>query len=316
MIKDRAKTALKAAKSALNGLEGSIGQVKQSARIIRRSKGDVIVTGIGKSGFIGQKLVATLTSLGKRAFYLHPTDALHGDLGMLSKDDMLVALSFSGESKEVVSIARYAKKNFGVPVIVICRSSNSSLGKVADCLIEVPVKEEGSPNGIAPMASTTAMLVLSDMLASEMMSPNFRDEHFAAYHPGGSLGLSLKKVKDFMKKGNDVPKVKESNKFLDAVKEINNKRLGVTAVIGVKGDVKGVITDGDIRRFILKNKNIFSAKTKDAMTTTPKYVEENTSLKDALDIMENSKITNIFTVNKNKKLTGIIHIHDILGEML
>jgi len=312
---ERAKRALKATQRAILGLENSLDKVVEASKIINQSDGDVIVTGIGKSGFVGQKFTASMTSLGRRAFFLHPTEALHGDLGMLSEGDIFVALSFSGESKEVVGIARYAKKNFNVPIIAICKNAKSSLGKISDCCIEICVEEEGSPNGVAPMASTTATLAVSDMLTASVMDENFKAERFATYHPGGSLGLSLKKVKDFMTKGKLLPKVKETDNFLTAVAEINNKKLGVTAVVDVKGRVVGAMTDGDIRRFVLSHKDVKEARAKDAMTSKPKCIFENDSLQTALQTMEHHKITSIFVTNTRKQLSGIIHVHDIIEQM-
>ncbi|MCR4333520.1 MAG: KpsF/GutQ family sugar-phosphate isomerase [Patescibacteria group bacterium] len=308
----RAKRTLVAAQDALRHLTSSLAGVRRAVKLIEGRKGDIIVTGIGKSGFIGQKCAASLTSLGEKAFFIHPTEALHGDFGMLSKGDVLIALSFSGETKEVVSIAKYAKKNFAVPVIALCKSSNSSLGKIADSCVPIVIRSEGSPNGIAPMASTTAMLVVCDMIAASVMSINFKDEHFAAYHPGGALGLRLKRVEELMKKGIAIPKVKETDTFLRAVKEINDKRMGITAVIGAHGKITGAITDGDIRRFVLRNKLTSSATAKNTMTLKPKCVQATDSLEKALDAMESYKITSAFVLDARGKLVGVIHIHDII----
>lgn len=312
----KAQEVLKAARTALGDLATSLYKIAESASIIEHRQGDVIITGVGKSGFIGQKFAATLTSLGVRAFFIHPTEALHGDLGALSRGDVLVSLSFSGESKEVVGLTKYAQKNFKVPVIALCKSHSSSLGKIADCCVEVPVKSEGSPNGIAPMASTTATLVVCDMIAASVTDSTFKNEHFAAYHPGGALGLRLKKVKEYMTKGAMVPKVKEKSTFFDAIEEINNKKLGVTAVVGVGQKIVGVVTDGDIRRFVLKNKKINAALVDEVMTIHPKIVHENDSLEAALSTMENHKITSIFVINARTQLTGIIHVHNILEQTL
>ncbi len=313
---NRARKTLDAAKDALRGLDGSITDVIRAAKTIKDRKGDIVVTGIGKSGFIGQKFTASLVSLGERAFYIHPTEALHGDLGILSKGDVLIALSFSGESKEVISIVNYAKKNFNVPVVVLCKNKGSSLGRISDCCVEVPVESEGSPNGFAPMASTTATLVICDMIVAAVINGAFKDKHFAVYHPGGSLGLRLKQVKDSMISGSKVPKVKKTSSFLDAIKEINNKNLGVTAVVGSQDNVVGVITDGDIRRFILQSNKMDECLAKDVMTSKPKCVQEEDSLQIALSTMENYKITSIFVVNSKKQLTGIIHVHNIIEQTL
>lgn len=313
---NQSKKTLKAAQDAVFALKNSVKYISSAGSLISKRKGDIIVTGIGKPGFIAQKLTASLVSLGERAFYLHPTDALHGDLGVLSKGDVLIALSFSGESREVIGLAKYAKKNFSVRVIAICRDKKSLLGQLADLVIEVPVKDEGSPNGIAPMASTTAMLVICDMIVASVVRPGFKKEHFAKYHPGGSLGLSLKKVENFMISSKFVPIIKGEESFFNAVKEISAKKFGITAVLSNQGTIIGVITDGDIRRFVLKNKDITGAYARDAMTARPKYIQKEVSLHKALELMEHYRITSLFVVNSKKKPVGIIHIHQILEEMV
>ncbi len=308
----KAKVTLRAARSALNIVEQSITDITKAADIIEQRRGDIIVTGIGKSGFIGQKIAATLTSLGHRASFLHPVEAIHGDIGALSAGDVLIAISFSGESKEVAKITSYAKKSFHVPVIGISRGAKTTLGKLADINISLPIKDEGSPKGIAPMASTTATLVVGDILASVLTSEDFRLEKFAKFHPGGALGLRLKTVGEVMTTGNKMPKVKKDDTFFKAVNEINNKKLGVTAVLGIKSELSGVITDGDIRRFLLKSKDFSQAKAKDAMTKSPKVLRHNDSLEKALEIMEKYKITTMFIVGDKKDLVGVVHIHDII----
>ncbi len=315
--KQRIENTLQAVKTGLRGLDSAIPGLKLVAKIIDEREGDIVITGIGKTGFIGQKFAATLTSLGQRAFYIHPTEALHGDLGALSEGDVLISLSFSGESKEVVGITKYAKKNFNVPVISLSKNSNTSLAKISNYNIDIPVTEEGSPNGIAPMASTTITLVLCDMIAAAVTHNKFTDNNFATFHPGGALGLKLKKIKDHMSTGSKIPKVKESSTLLMAVKEINIKKLGICAVVGKSGQVIGAVSDGDIRRFVLKSKDkIHTAMVKDTMTPSPKCVDENSSLQEAFLLMENHKITSIFVVNKKGKLTGIIHVHDVIEQTL
>lgn len=310
----RAKETLLAAKKAISALDKSLPEVEKSVKTINGRTGDIIVTGIGKSGFIGQKFTASLVSLGRRAFYIHPTDALHGDLGRLSSGDTLVALSFSGESREVVNFVKYVKKNFQVPVIVLAKSRESTLGKISDVCIEISITKEGSPNDLAPMASTTAMLVVCDMISSSLTHDHFKREDFAMLHPGGSLGLKLKKVKNYMKTGALLPRVKPTDSFLNTVKEMNAKRLGITAVVDKANRVVGVITDGDIRRFILSGKDITATKAQDVMTSQPKILQDDESFETAVSVIEKNKITTIFVVDKTKKLLGVIHIHDIIEE--
>jgi arabinose-5-phosphate isomerase len=310
--KCRAKKVLTAAKDALFYLDDSIMAVRQATEIIKKQQGDIIVTGIGKSGFIGQKIAATLTSLGQRASYLHSVEAAHGDIGMLSEGDTLLALSFSGESKEVVKITAYAKKHFEVPVIAFTRDKNSSLGKLADCCIEVKVDNEGSPDEMAPMASTTTTLVLGDMLAAMLTGNDFKKDSFARFHPGGSLGLKLKKVKDLMRIDKNLPIVKEVDIFSKVLKEIDSKKMGATGVVDSDNKLSGIITDGDIRRFFIHGKNIGQVQARDFMTKNPKHIKEIDSLEIALTKMEEYKITHLFAVNNQMKPVGVIHIHDII----
>lgn len=311
----RAKKVLTAARSALARLGGATTKgLQQSAELILKSKGDIIITGIGKSGFIGQKIAATLTSLGYRASFLHPVEAAHGDIGALSEGDVLIALSFSGESKEVVRIVAYAKKNFGVPVIALTKSRHSSLGVLADVAVEIKIAGEGSPNDMAPMASTTATLVLGDMLSAMLVEDSFREDHFARLHPGGALGLRSKKVKEFMKVGETLPLVREDESFSEALREMQEKRLGAVGVVGTRRKLSGIITDGDVRRALIRGLDVANAAARDVMTKNPKYIREEDSLESALREMERYKITHLFVVGSGGRPVGIMHIHDIVGD--
>lgn len=310
----RALSTLKASQSALTHLAKKGDQLKAAVDLISKREGDIVITGLGKSAFIGQKMAATLTSLGHRAVFLHPVDAIHGDIGALSENDVLIALSFSGETKEVVKLAQYAITHFGVSVVAITKSKETTLGKKAEVCLEITIKEEGSPHNVAPMASTTAMLVLGDMIASALTDETFEEKHFARFHPGGALGLRLKKAKDFAVTGDSLPFVKEKTSFLDILKEINEKRLGVTGVLDSKNKLIGIITDGDIRRALMRNFNISSMLAGDIMTRTPKCILDSDSLECALSLMEKHKITQLFMVDKGNKPLGIIHIHTIIDQ--
>jgi arabinose-5-phosphate isomerase len=304
--------ALKSAQKALSGMQKTLPALSRAEELIRKRKGEIIVTGIGKSGYIGQKIAATLTSLGQRALFLHPAEAIHGDIGALSKGDVVVALSYSGESKEVVRIVRYAKANFNVSVVAMCKSRSSSLGKLADCCIEVSVRHEGSPNELAPMASTTATLVLGDMLAAMLTEPNFKEGHFAKFHPGGALGLKFKHAGQSMRSGAAMPLVREDAPLPAVLRIISSKKLGATGVLDSKGGLSGIVTDGDIRRFLLRNKGVEGARARDLMTKRPKHITESASLAEALELMERHKITHLFVVTKARRPIGILHIHDIV----
>lgn len=285
----------------------------QAIALLSERQGRIIVSGIGKSGFIGMKIAATFTSLGHQAAYLHPVEAIHGDLGFVSPGDVVIAISFSGESLEIMKLVKYLRKDFDVKVIAITKNKNSSLGKLSDVVVEIPVKDEGSPHGIAPMASTTATLVMGDMFASALTSPKiFKKDHFARFHPGGGLTLSLRKVKEFMTKGVNVPLIKETATIIDALKKMSDKFLGVTGIVNKKGQLSGVITDGDIRRHLVSDKFDPSMMVSELMTRNPKSVSKEATLKEALELMENHRITSLFVNNGKKKVEGIIHIHDIV----
>ncbi|MBX4200287.1 KpsF/GutQ family sugar-phosphate isomerase [Candidatus Parcubacteria bacterium] len=298
----------------LKSLRSSLTDLDKAETLIQARSGDIIVTGIGKSGSIAEKLASTLTSLGHRSLYLHPVDAIHGDIGALSEGDVLLALSFSGESKEIVRLSTYAKREFNVPVISFTRSQSSTLGRLSNVVVKVLVRKEGSPADLAPMASTTATLVLGDMLASMLTRDNFKKDHFARFHPGGGLGLELKKVESLMKKGNALPKVKETDNARKVLKEMSDKSLGVTAVVDKNKKIVGAITDGDIRRWLLKKGDVIRSTAHEIMTRNPKVINSGASLKEALRTMEDHRITTIFVVDKSLKPQGVIHIHDIVEE--
>jgi len=308
----KARQVLKSSQNALSNLTSSLPALEQSVQLIKNRQGEIIITGIGKSGFIGQKIAATLTSLGQRASYLHPVEAIHGDIGALSDGDVLIALSFSGESKEVVRITNYAKKNFKVPIVAFVKSKSSSLGKIADVVVEIKIKSEGSPNEMAPMASTTATLVLGDMLAAMLTEKDFTDSNFARLHPGGALGLKMSKVRDFMRTSSSLPLVRESDPFLKVLESMNTMKLGATGVLGKKGSLVGIITDGDLRRLLLEHQNFDDIRALDIMTKNPKHIKETDSLEIALAQMEKYQITHLFAVDSHMKPKGVIHIHDIL----
>lgn len=306
----RAERVLIATRKAIAILTDVIPDIKRAAKIINQCDGGIVVTGIGKSGFIGQKIAATLTSLGQKATFIHSVEAIHGDIGVLSTGDVLLSLSFSGETKEVVRLTKYAKKHFSVPVIAFTRSHNSSLGRLSDIVVEVKVNNEGSPNGLAPMASTTVSLVLGDMLAAVLVKNSFKDHHYAKFHPGGFLGMKLEIIKNLMR--SNIPIVAEKDKFSEILKEINRKKIGATGVVNKAGKITGIITDGDVRRLLLKKLDVGNVQARDFMTRNPKHVNETDSLEVAIVRMEKYKITHLFVVNNSLKPVGVINIHDII----
>ncbi len=310
----RARLTLKHEINALRALNkvfyGSFGE---AIALLNARTGRIIVTGIGKSGFIGMKMAATLTSLGHKSTFLHPVEAIHGDLGSVSAGDVVVAMSFSGESPEVLKLVKYLRKDFEVKIISIAQKRDSTLGKLSDVAIEVPVKNEGSPHGIAPMASTTATLVIGDMIASALTSPRkFNKGQFARFHPGGGLALSIRAVHELMTKGRDVPLVKKTDTLINAIKKMSGKFRGITGVVNVKEELVGTITDGDIRRFLKAGKYKDDVVVSAVMSGKPKIISKDDTLKSALVTMEAHRVTSLFVLDEKKIPIGIIHIHDII----
>ena len=302
---------------ALSNLKKNIKSLNFGLAIemLKRRKGKIIVVGVGKSGIIGLKIVATFTSLGHTAVFLHPVEALHGDTGIVTDGDVLIALSFSGESAEVVKIVRYLKINFLVECISVTGDENSSLARLSDVSITMNVPDEGCPIGLAPMASAVATLAVGDLLASALTSPKeFDKRHFAKLHPGGSLGLDSRNVREMMKERNAMPIIKDSVSLQKALALMTDDGQGVVGVCNSSGILVGVVTDGDVRRFVLKHGSIKDKKVNHAMTKNPKTISSKMSAKDALLFMEQYRITSVFVVDDaDQKPVGMIHMHDILG---
>ncbi|GAB6077124.1 KpsF/GutQ family sugar-phosphate isomerase [Desulfurobacterium crinifex] len=282
--------------------------------LLYKTKGRVVLTGIGKSGLICKKIAATFASTGTPAFFLHPGDAAHGDLGMVRGDDTVIAVSNSGETAELLNIVPIIK-SFGIPVIAITNNSESSLARFSDVTLLLHVEKEACPLGLAPTTSTTATLALGDALAVTLMKlKGFKSEDFARFHPGGKLGIRLSKVKDIMRKGDDIPVVSPSTSLKEVIYEISSKKLGATVVVEDRKLV-GIITDGDLRRAFEKGVN-FDTRAKDIMTENPKTIREDIFAEKAVEIMEKYKITVLPVVDENGQITGIIHLHDILGRRI
>jgi arabinose-5-phosphate isomerase len=274
------------------------------------AKGRVIVTGIGKSGHVGQKIAATFASTGTPAFFVHPSEASHGDLGMIHKrEDAIVALSWSGESVELGNIINYSRR-FKVPLIAITSRADSALGKQADVLLVLPRAQEACPHGLAPTTSTTMQLALGDCLAIALLEhKGFTAHDFKVFHPGGSLGASLKFVADLMHKGDALPLVGEDAPMSAALVTMTQKAFGCLGVVDGKGRLVGVITDGDLRRHM--GKDLLTARTADIMTKKPKATAPDMLASAALEMLNASRITALFVVDKGKPV-GIVHIHDLL----
>lgn len=280
--------------------------------LILNSKGKVVITGIGKSGIIGKKIAATLASTGTLAVFMNSAEGLHGDLGMINKNDIVIAISNSGNSDEVISIIPSIKK-IGATLIAMTGNSNSRLGKEADAILDIGVEKEGCPLNLAPMSSTTSTLVMGDALATVLITArNFKPENFAVYHPGGSLGRRLlMKVRDVMHK--DLPIAQSTSDMDTVIMTMTKKRLGVVCIVE-NDELLGIITEGDIRRALKMKDKFFTLKAEDIMTRNYTYATENIMALDALDLMENreSQIS-VLPVLSDKQIVGVVRIHDLLN---
>jgi len=281
---------------------------------ISTRQGKIITTGIGKSAFVAQKCAATLTSLGNFAVFIHPADAFHGDSGIIRGGDVVIAFSHSGESVEVVRLYKHLKKYFGVTLVAITGYEHSILARISDHVVHLPVTNEGSPTNSAPMASVTGALVVADLISVGLISPDFSQKHFVKYHPGGKLGLSLTMVKEVMMK-KDLPVMMHKVTLKKAVEFINVRKKGVVGIIE-KRVLRGVITDGDVRRMFVSGLVDTSKPATDFMTKNPRVISESKSLFDALQLMEQWKITSLFVVDSMDRVVGFIHMHDIIESSL
>jgi arabinose-5-phosphate isomerase len=282
--------------------------------LIAQASGRVVVTGMGKSGLVGKKIAATLASTGTPSFFVHPAEASHGDLGMITERDVIIALSNSGETEELVNLIPFFKR-FNVHLVAMTGNAESTLAKAADVHLDVGVREEACPLGIVPTASTTAALAMGDALAVALLSKNgFREEDFARYHPGGSLGKKLFiTVRDLMHTGDALPVIAAETPMMKAVVEISSKRLGLAIVVDASQKILGIVTDGDIRRGLEKwGKPFFDMNAGEVMTRSPKSIDADDLAAKALAIMEESQITALLVPASDGSALGIVHLHDIL----
>ncbi len=316
MLINIAKEVIRIEKEALDDIEKKLDEsFEKACRMLLECKGKVVITGIGKSGIIGQKMAATFASTGTPAFFMHPSEGLHGDLGMLSKNDVVIAISNSGETDEIIRLIPIIKR-MGNKLIVMTGRKRSALAKAGDVVLDIGVKKEACPLNLAPTASTTATLVMGDALAVALIKlRGFKEEDFAFRHPAGSLGKKLfLRVHDLMHVGDEMPLATEDTSMKDTIYVISSKKLGTTGVIDKDGNLIGIITDGDLRRAIEKYENIIAMKASEIMTKNPKYTLKDELAVKALQIMESYSITTLFVFEKegSKKPIGIIHLHDIL----
>jgi arabinose-5-phosphate isomerase len=284
-----------------------------SVKTIHESKGRVVISGIGKSAIIAQKIVATLNSTGTPSIFLHAADAIHGDLGMLQQDDVAMIISKSGESEEIKVLTPLIK-NFGNTLIALCGNVHSFLATHADYVINSTVDAEACPNNLAPTSSTTAQLVMGDALAVCLLKlKGFAPKDFAKYHPGGALGKRLYLLVHDLSSKNEMPKVFTHTNLKDTIVEITSKRLGTTAVLNEDGTLAGIITDGDIRRMLEKDFDIKASTAKDIMNATPKIIQQSELAVYALDVLRTNNISQLIVLD-NQQYTGVLHIHDIIRE--
>ncbi|OQW33640.1 MAG: D-arabinose 5-phosphate isomerase [Nitrospira sp. SG-bin1] len=281
--------------------------------LLVQCKGKVVVSGMGKSGLIGQKIAATLASTGTSSFFLHPAEGVHGDLGMLARRDALIAISNSGETQEVLQLLPYVKR-LGIPVIALTGRMTSTLAKNSDVALDVSVQEEACPMGLAPTASTTATLALGDALAVALLKKReFKEEDFARFHPGGTLGRRLLvKVKDLMHADSEIPMVHANVGGMAAMLEMSAKKLGMTTVVDHEGALVGVITDGDLRRYIQRGTDLVNATAGELATHNPKTVGPQELAATAVEMMERYSITTLVVTDDGRTIRGVIHLHDLL----
>jgi arabinose-5-phosphate isomerase len=277
--------------------------------LIKRLPGRVIVTGMGKSGHVGQKLASTLASTGTPAFFVHPGEASHGDLGMIARDDVIIALSWSGETVELGNILSYSRR-FGVPLISITSRNDSALGRASDIVLRLPLSQEACPHGLAPTTSTTMQLAMGDCLAIALLEARgFSAADFKIFHPGGQLGANLRYVADLMHKGDRVPLAPASLAMSEALVIMTEKSFGCLGVVDEAGKLAGIVTDGDLRRHM--GPELLNARVDEIMTTKPKTISPDTLASAALQLINASSITALFVADDGKPV-GIVHIHDLL----
>ncbi|MHB8483308.1 MAG: KpsF/GutQ family sugar-phosphate isomerase [Nitrospiria bacterium] len=308
------KKVLQTESSALIRLVTSIDErFVQAVQALNQCQGRVVVTGMGKSGIIGKKISATLASTGAPSFFLHPAEGLHGDIGMISKGDVVLAISNSGETEELLKILPSIKR-LGLFLVSMTGNIKSTLARESDVALDVSVQEEAGAMGIVPTASTTAALAMGDALAVTLFElRGIKEEDFAFFHPGGSLGRRLLlRVKEVMHQTSQIPIVTEESSLKEALFEMTRKKMGMTTVTGRQGKLTGVITDGDLRRLLEKEEKIFEKLAKEVMTKNPKFIGETELAAKAVQVMETYSITVLPVMDEDKNLVGVVHLHDLL----
>jgi arabinose-5-phosphate isomerase len=311
---ERGKEVIRIEAKALRVLEGKIDATFSDAvELVFASTGRVIVTGLGKSGLVARKIVATMNSTGTAAIFLHPADAVHGDLGMVRSDDVVICLSKSGDTEEISQLMPMFRR-IGVKVIAMVGNLSSHLARQSDIVLDTSVEEEACPHDLAPTASTTVMLAMGDALAIALLEKRgFTREEFAMFHPGGNLGKRLLlRVEEMMVSGANVPIVREEVPLSEAIVEMTTKRLGATCVVNASGQLSGIITDGDLRRLLQRTKNVTNVTAAEAMTKSPKTIRKGLLAATALEEMESFNITQLVVVDEHQRPVGMLHLHDLV----
>ncbi len=313
-IIESAKEVLEIEANSILRLKDNIGEeFDRAIDILYNCKGRVIVTGMGKSGLIGKKIAATMSSTGTPSYFLHPAESTHGDSGVITRNDVIIAISNSGETQELMNLLPLIKR-FGCQMIGMTGNINSTLGKTSDVVLDISVEKEADTLGKAPTASTTATLAMGDALAVCLMEKKgFTKEDFLMFHPSGKLGKGLTyKVKDLMITGDRMPIVSESESFQNVIKIISEYKLGMSMIVSSDRQLSGVLTDGDIRRTVIKYDNTSNLSVKDVMTLNPKRITEDAYAASALNLMEKYSITALAVIDENNIPVGVIHVHDLL----
>jgi len=313
---EEARNVLLIEEQGLSAVREKIGEsFERAIEVILRCSSRIVITGIGKSGIIGQKIAATLNSTGTAAFFLHPVEALHGDLGMVASTDVVIAISYSGNTSELNLLLSSLKKR-GVSIIAMTGGLDSALAKAADITLDIGIPREACPLGLAPTTSTTATLAMGDALAVVLLNrKKFQEADFRHNHPGGSLGERLKvKVKEVMVTGSRVPVIGDSDSAISAVRILNEKNLGAVLIVDNEDKVVGILTDGDVRRYIADQETFNGSQSNEVMTPEPVCIDADMLAADALSIMQRHEITILPIVDAMGRLVGMLHLHDLLGK--
>ena len=313
MSLETAKRVLRIEAEAIQGVLRRLdARFEQAVEMLFQCKGRVVVTGMGKSGLIGRKIAATFASTGTPSLFLHPAEALHGDLGMLVREDVLLAISYGGETEEIIALLETVKR-LNVRLVTLTGNLRSTLAAASDVVLDISVEEEACSMNLAPTASTTASLAMGDALAVALLERRgFGPGDFAALHPGGRLGKRLMRVENLMHTGNDIPRVATATKIPDVIYEMSRKGLGMTTVVEDSDRLLGILTDGDLRRVMQQRKGeTFELTAADCMTHNPVTIAPHELASMALDLMERRKITSVVVVDSERRVRGVVHLHDL-----